>query len=95
MDEIRLNTIENLDQLEEILLDGFRVPFSGSRLVNEQETIEILNELRSEIPSELTQASRLVQNQAEFIQSVKKQAEEIINKANCQREQLVSSFSIR
>ena len=37
-----LKTIELLDYLEEILLDGIRLPFSSSRLVDEQEAYDNL-----------------------------------------------------
>ena len=35
MSEPRFTVLEQLDQLEEIVLEGSRIPFSGSRLVNE------------------------------------------------------------
>ena len=34
MTENRISVLEQLDQLEEIVLDGTRIPFSGGRLVN-------------------------------------------------------------
>ena len=42
MAEAQLTSVlDQLDQLEEIVLDGTRVPFSGGRLVNEQDAIEL------------------------------------------------------
>jgi hypothetical protein len=37
MSETRITVLDQLDQLEEIVLDGSRIPFSGGRLVNEQD----------------------------------------------------------
>ena len=37
MSEARLTVLDQLDQLEEIVLEGSRVPFTGGRLVNEGE----------------------------------------------------------
>ena len=50
MDEIKLLILDQLERLEEIILDGARIPFSGSRLVNEHEAIEILDTIRGSLP---------------------------------------------
>ena len=42
MSEIRFSVLDQLDLLEEIMLEGSRIPFSGGRLVNEQDAVELL-----------------------------------------------------
>ena len=43
MTEAKIKSVlDQLDQLEEIVLDGSRIPFSGGRLVNEQDAIELM-----------------------------------------------------
>ena len=46
MSEIRFSVLDQLDQLEEIVLEGSRIPFSGGRLVNEQDAVELLDAVR-------------------------------------------------
>lgn len=58
MTESRPTLFDLLDQLEEIVLDGTRVPFSGSRLVNEQDAIEAMDALREALPLELSRMER-------------------------------------
>ena len=53
MSETRISSLDLLDQLEEILLDSNRIPFSSARLVDENEAIEILDKIRESIPDEL------------------------------------------
>ncbi len=95
MSEPRFTVLEQLDQLEEIVLEGSRIPFSGGRLVNEQEAIEVLDAVRETLPGQVNQADQLLQKRDDFITTARKQAEEIVQQANQQREQLVNAASIR
>ena len=96
MAEAQLTSVlDQLDQLEEIVLDGTRVPFSGGRLVNEQDAIELMDAVREALPPQLAQAEELVAKKDEFINQARQQAEEILNQARQQREQLINSQAIR
>ena len=96
MSEAQLTSVlDQLDQLEEIVLDGTRVPFSGGRLVNEQDAIELMDAVRDALPGQLTKADELVAKKEEFISQARQKAEEIVSQAKQQREQLINSQSIR
>ena len=60
MSEIRFSVLDQLDLLEEIMLEGSRIPFSGGRLVNEQDAVELLDAIREAMPSQVTQADQQV-----------------------------------
>ncbi len=53
MSEARITVLEQLDQLEEIVLEGSRIPFSGGRLVNEQDAVEVLDAVRESLPGQI------------------------------------------
>ncbi len=95
MGQLPQQLLEKLDQLEEIFLDGQRIPFSGNRLVNEHEAIEILDEIRESIPSEINRAATLLKEGEEYIKQSKIQAQEIIQRATQERDLLVDSTSVR
>ena len=96
MAEAQLTSVlDQLDQLEEIVLDGTRVPFSGGRLVNEQDAIELMDAVREALPSQLAQAEELVAKKEEFIGQARQQADEMLHQARQQREQLINSQAIR
>ena len=84
MSEIRFPVLDQLDQLEEILLEGSRIPFSGGRLVNEQDAVELLDAVRDTLPAQIAQADQLLQKRDEFIATAQKQAEDIVQKAQQQ-----------
>jgi F0F1-type ATP synthase membrane subunit b/b' len=95
MAEVRITVLDQLDQLEDIVLEGSRIPFSGGRLVNEQDAIEMMDTLRESLPSQITQAEDLLRQRVEFIEKARLQAEEIVNQARREREQLINAAAIR
>lgn len=94
MSEARITVLDQLDQLEEIVLDGSRIPFSGGRLVNEQEAIEAMDALRDSLPLQISQAEELLRQREGFIEKARQQAEEIVAQARREREQLIHSHAV-
>lgn len=95
MAEVRITVLDQLDQIEDLVLEGSRIPFSGGRLVNEQEAIELVDALREALPSQLAQAEELLLQRESFIDKARQQADEILAQARREREQLISSATIR
>jgi cell division septum initiation protein DivIVA len=95
MSEVRITVLDQLDQLEEVLLDGSRIPFSGGRLVNEQDAIEMMDALRESLPGQISQADELIRKREGFIEKARQQAEEIVAQAKREREQLINQAAIR
>lgn len=95
MAEASITVLDQLDQLEEILLEGTRIPFSGGRLVNEQDAIELMDAVREALPGQINQAVDLIRQREEFIAQARRQAEEIVATAQREREQLINTASVR
>lgn len=56
-----------IDELEELLAHGPRVPFSGRLLVDEERMFEIIDRMRVAVPEELKQARRVIAEQERLI----------------------------
>ena len=95
MEEARLSILENLDKLEEIFLDGQRIPFSGNRLVNEQDAIDILDEIRETLPTQIVKAKEIVLQGDKYIHKSKQLSEELLIKAKTEREKLVNQVGVK
>jgi F0F1-type ATP synthase membrane subunit b/b' len=95
MADPQITVLDQLDQLEEVVLDGSRIPFSGGRLVNETDAMEVIDALRDAIPSQLALARDLLAQKEEFIGKARHQADEILQAAQREREQLINSAGIR
>ncbi len=49
-----------LDRLEEILTTGFRVPMSARTMIDEQEALDIIEQMRLALPKELERARQTI-----------------------------------
>jgi len=52
-----------IDELEDVLVEGRRIPFSGRLLVDEERILDIIDRMRIAVPEELKQARRVIQEQ--------------------------------
>ncbi len=56
-----------IDELEEVLAQGRRVPFSGRLLVDEEQMLDIIDRMRVAVPDELKQARRVIAEQERLL----------------------------
>jgi len=94
MSEALITVLDQLDQLEDIVLEGRRVPFSGGRLVNEQDAFESIDTLRKALPVQLEQAADLLGRRDGFIEQARQQAKELLDQAQRERQNLIASASV-
>ena len=52
-----------IDELEDVLAEGRRVPLSGRLLVNEDRILDIIDRMRVAVPDEIKQARRVIGEQ--------------------------------
>lgn len=87
--------LDQLDQLEEVVLEGSRIPFTGGRLVREQDAVEVIDALRDALPREFERASQLLRQKEDFIAQARQKADEIVASGRREREQLIANQSVR
>ena len=83
-----------LDQLEEVLGTGSRVPLTSRTLVDEQEVLDILDQIRVSIPEEIKAARRLTQQRDDVLAEAKAEAERILREADLQAAERVNDHSL-
>ena len=72
-----LDILYLLDQLEEVLGGGSRVPLTSRTLVDEQEILDILDQIRVAIPDEIKAARRLTQERDQLLSEAHAEAQRI------------------
>lgn len=72
---------ELLDEIECILLESARVPFTNKRMVEEDELARVLDELREVLPGEILEASRIVKERQHILDDAQKEAQNIVDQA--------------
>ncbi len=66
-----------IDRLEALVSTGRRVPF-GRVLLDEQEVLEIIDQMRLSLPNEINQARRVLQERDQIIGQAQSEAEKIV-----------------
>ena len=75
-------TIEGiLDELESILIDAARVPFTNKRVLEEDDVARLLDELRESLPGTIAEAGKIMAERQRILEDAQKEAQNIIEKA--------------
>ncbi|MDA8218990.1 MAG: hypothetical protein M0Z94_15400 [Dehalococcoidales bacterium] len=70
-----------IDRLESLVAQGKRVPLSSRTLVDEQEFLDIIDQLRVSLPEELRQARRVTQERERLVAEARAESEKITKAA--------------
>jgi hypothetical protein len=89
-----LDILYLLDQLEEVLGAGSRLPLTSRTLVDEQEILDILDQIRVSIPDELKAARRLTQDRDQVISDAHAEAERILRDAEAHAAERVAEHNL-
>jgi hypothetical protein len=83
-----------LDRLETVLTNSSRIPMTGKAVVDEQECLDIIDQLRVAIPDEVKQAKRLHQDRDRIIQDAEEQAARVVAHAQDQASNMMLQHEI-
>ena len=70
-----------LETLEDIIERSKSVPFSSKAIVDKEEILEIVKEIRLKLPDELKQAKWVKEERGRIIQEAQKEADDIVKEA--------------
>ena len=71
--------IDTLKKLEDLVADASHLPFSDKALVNDDEIVHLVEELRMDLPKELNRAAEIMQEQDNIINRAREEAKEIVD----------------
>ncbi len=89
-----MKVLELLDEIEEIIDTASGFPLTGKIMVDASEILEIVKEIRVELPDEIQQAQWIKQERQRILDEAKKEYEDILNKAQQQAEALIENDDI-
>ncbi len=70
-----------LETLEEALENSKTIPFSGKSVVDKEESLDIIKEIRIKLPDELKQAKWVKEERGRILEEAGKEAEDIVKEA--------------
>ena len=92
---MQANIDEILEQIDDMLDAAWAMPLSGGKVVLDVEVMrKLVDSIRANMPSEIRQAKAIVKDRSEIIDTAKKEAEDIIRKAEERRNQIISHEEI-
>ena len=83
-----------LDWVIQTVSEARPVPLSASVMVNRDELLRLLHELKAALPRELKQARWMLRERDDFIARTRKEAQDILDEAHLQAERMVSKTDI-
>ena len=77
-----MDGLELLDELEEVVAQGANVPFSGRCILERDELMDLIQELKLKLPDDLKQAKWIKSERQRILQEAQAEADAIIKAAN-------------
>lgn len=78
---IAIDILYLVDRLEAAINKGTAVPFSNKRMIDEDECLDIIDQLRIAVPEEIKQSRRVTQEKDRILAQAKEEAERIVQMA--------------
>lgn len=76
-----MDVLQLIDRLEQLVSSGTRLPLSSRTIIDEQEFLDIIDQLRVTVPEEIKQARRVSQERERVMLQAESEADKIINSA--------------
>lgn len=92
---VNMNIDDMLDVLDDMIEEAWKVPFAGGkRAIDESKLKDLIDEIRMSVPQEIRQARAIVADRTEIITNAKKEAEDIVRRAEERARTLVAKEEI-
>ena len=89
-----MDVLNLIDEIEDILEDSSSIPFSGKVMVDKEEILEIIKEIRIKLPDEIKQAVWVKGERQRILAEAQKEADTIVNEAKSHLEELIDEDEI-
>ena len=89
-----MDLIERIEEIQILIEEAKSVPFSSSAVINREEVLALLAQLKDEIPDEVRQARWMAKDRDEQITRARNEAERIVAEAREQRDRLLSRTEV-
>lgn len=85
-----MKLMELVDELEDLVETSSQIPLTGKVMVEREEFLVLLNEIREKIPNEVSEAQRISSEKEMIINGAHDEADKIIAAARAHAEQIVN-----
>ncbi len=89
-----MDILDLIDEVKDVVEAGTSVPFTGKVMVDKEEILDIINEIRIKLPDEIKQAVWIKDERQRILAEAQKDADNMINEANYKLEEMVEEDEI-
>lgn len=89
-----MDLTSRLTQLEEMVRDAKSMPLSSSALLNRDEVLELIEDLKTSLPDEIKQARWVVKDREELLAKARRDAEAMVEQARAEQLRLASHEAV-
>ncbi len=86
--------LDYLDMLEDLLENSKSAPFSNKISVDREQIFDIMSEIRMNLPIEMRQAQRIIEDHDKIIAEARSKAEHIIREGEVRAQQLADEHEV-
>ncbi|MDP9340594.1 MAG: hypothetical protein M3Q23_00485 [Actinomycetota bacterium] len=83
-----------IQQLEDMIKEAKSMPLSSSALLNREELLEVVAEMRDSLPEEIKQARWVVKDREELLVKARREADALLEKARAEQARLLSREAV-
>ena len=92
--DLHLDIDEQINHLEEILFDSFKIPLTSFAIVNEEKLLKQLDKVKNQIPKQIEQAIDILRRKKVIIAEAEDCAQNIIDSAQKRANQILNESGI-
>ena len=89
-----MDILHLVDRLEALLREGWRIPLTSNVLIDEDDYLDIIDQMRISIPEEIKQARRIQQERERIIAQAREEEEHILALAREKATNLVNEHEL-
>src|SRR4029453_3552982 len=89
-----MDLTSRLSELEEMVRDAKSMPLSSSALLNRDEVLNLIEDLKSSLPDEIKQARWVVKDREELLAKARRDAEAMVEQARAEQLRLASHEAV-
>ena len=89
-----MKVLQLLDELEDIIENSSSIPFAGKALIDRGDLLDLLKEIRIQLPDEIKQAQWIKEERQRILIEAQKESDTILNDARKHIEEMIEKDEI-
>lgn len=91
---MEMDILNLLERIEDIVEDASKLPLSNKVMIDKEEILEIINEIRLKMPDEINRASWVAKERQRILQEAQSEADDYVRKVKEQQKILIEESEI-